>query len=362
MSLPKTLADCINLADLEALGRSKLDQNALEYYQSGANDEITYQANHDSYKQIKLRPRVLVDVAQIDTSTSILGLPIDSPVGIAPTAFHGLAHPEAEQATARAAMNTGTIYTLSTLSNTPMDAIGTIAAGRFWFQLYLCIDREISKNMIKQAEVAGAKALVFTVSAPYVGRREVNERHRFALPNHLGIPNIGPRQILDQSESDTGSQLVNYFQAWVEKSFTWRDIGWIREQTNLPIVLKGILTAEDAKLAVEHDCHIWISNHGGRQLDTAITTIEALPEIAEVVTKQVEIYLDGGITRGTDVIKALALGANAVFLGRAALWGLAAAGQEGVEQTLKLLNNEVQLAMALCGKQNIKQIDTSLLH
>lgn len=355
------LEGTVNLADLEALGRSRLDRNALEYYASGANDELTLRENREGFRRLRLRPRVLVDVSKVDTGTEVLGLPLSSPVGIAPSAFHGLAHPDAEVATARAAASRGSVMTLSTFSNTPIEEVGAAAAGRFWFQLYLCTDRELSRSVIERAEASGARALVFTVDAPFLGRREANERHRFALPPHLHAPNVGTREQLARIETDTGSQLANYFQNLVDKTFTWNDLAWLRSVTRLPIVLKGILTAEDARLAADHGAHVWVSNHGGRQLDTAVSSIEALPEIADEVGGEVEIYLDGGVTRGTDVVKALALGARAVFLGRAALWGLAAGGEAGVRRTLELLEDEVRLALALCGKQNVGQVGRELV-
>ncbi|GAA5437846.1 alpha-hydroxy acid oxidase [Deinococcus aquaticus] len=355
------LTRAVNLADLEILGRAALDRNALEYYASGANDEHTLRGNHAAYARARLRPRMLADVSSVDTGTTVLGLPLSSPIGIAPSAFHGLAHPDAERATARAAHARGSVMTLSTFSNTPIATVGADAAGRFWFQLYLLRDRELSRHTIEQAEAAGARALVFTVDAPYLGRREANERHRFALPPHLSAPNVATRDSLAQVETDSGSQLANYFQHLVDKAFTWRDLDWLRAQTRLPIVLKGILTAEDAHLAAGHGCHVWVSNHGGRQLDTAISSFEALPEIVDAVAGRAEIYLDGGITRGTDVLKAVALGARAVFLGRAALWGLAAGGQAGVERTLQLLEDEFRLAMALCGQARVEDLSPALV-
>ncbi len=357
----QALAEAVNLAEIEALGRARLDRNALEYYASGANDGHTLRANREDFARLHLRPRMLVDVSHIDTSAEVLGLPLDFPVGIAPSAFHGLAHADAERATARAAAAASSVMTLSTFSNTPIEEVGQAAAGRLWFQLYLLRDRELSRAVIARAEASGARALVFTVDAPYLGRREANERHHFALPPHLSAPNVVSRAELARVETDTGSQLTNYFQNLVDKAFTWNDLGWLRAQTTLPIVLKGILTAEDAELAVQHGCHVWVSNHGGRQLDTAVSAVAALPEVADAVAGRAEVYLDGGVTRGTDVLKAVALGARAVFLGRAALWGLAAGGEAGVRRTLDLLRAEVRLALALSGKQNLRQVGRDLL-
>ncbi|EYB69597.1 (S)-2-hydroxy-acid oxidase [Deinococcus phoenicis] len=351
----------VNLGDIEALGRSRLDRNALEYYASGANDEVTLAANRAGFRALRLRPRMLVDVSNVDARTEVLGLPLSCPVGIAPSAFHGLAHPDAELGTARAAASAGSLMTLSTFSNTPIEAVARAAAGRFWFQLYLYTDREVSAEVVRRAEAAGARALVLTVDAPFLGRREPNERHRFALPPHLSVPNAGSREQLHALESEAGSQLVNYFQGLVDKTLSWKDLAWLRSVTSLPIVLKGILTAEDARLAAHHGAQVWVSNHGGRQLDTAVSSIEALPEVVDAVQGQAEVYLDGGVTRGTDVLKAVALGARAVFLGRAALWGLAAGGEAGVRRTLDLLHDEVRLALALCGKQNIGQVGRDLV-
>ncbi|MEF2279000.1 alpha-hydroxy acid oxidase [Deinococcus sp. YIM 134068] len=355
------LRGTVNLADLEALGRSRLDRNALEYYASGANDEVTLHANRAAFRALRLRPRMLVDVSNVDTSTTVLGLPLACPVGIAPSAFHGLAHRAAELGTARAAASAGSIMTLSTFSNTPIEDVADAAPGRMWFQLYPCIDRELSADLVRRAEAAGARALVVTVDAPFVGRREPNERHRFALPPHLRVPNVASRDHLARLESESGSQLVNYFQGLIDKAFTWDDLAWLRSVTSLPVVLKGLLTAEDAVLAAEHGCHVWVSNHGGRQLDTAISSIAALPEVVDAVGGRVEVYLDGGVTRGTDVLKAVALGARCIFLGRAALWGLAAGGEAGVRRTLDLLQDELRLALALSGKQNLGQVGRDLV-
>ncbi|QFP75760.1 alpha-hydroxy acid oxidase [Deinococcus sp. AJ005] len=357
----EALAQAVNLSEIEALGRARLDQNALDYYASGANDGHTHRANHEDFARIRLRPRMLVDVSEVQTTTSVLGLPLDFPVGIAPSAFHGLAHPDAELATARAAAGLGSVMTLSTFSNTPIEDVARAAAGRLWFQLYLYRDREVSAGLVRRAEAAGARALVLTVDTPFVGRREANERHRFNLPPHLEVPNAGSREALAGLETHSGSQLVRHFQGLVDPSLSWRDLDWLKSLSGLPVVLKGILTAEDAELAVQHGCHIWVSNHGGRQLDTAISAIAALPEITDAVAGRMEIYLDGGISRGTDVLKALALGARAVFLGRPALWGLAAGGEEGVRRVLELLKGEVRLALALSGKQSLKEVGRDLL-
>ncbi|AZI44460.1 alpha-hydroxy-acid oxidizing protein (plasmid) [Deinococcus psychrotolerans] len=345
------LADLHNLAQIEAAAKSRLAPSTLSYYDGGANDELTVAANRASYAKLSLLPRVMVDISEIDLTTSVLGTPLKLPIGIAPSALHGLAHPDAECATARAAASMGSLMALSTLSNSTIEEVGEAAPGKWWFQLYLYRDREVSRALVQRAEAAGAGALVLTVDAAYLGRRERLLRLPMVVPEQLALPNIGAQH----------PQPLQYFVSLLDTSLNWKDLAWLRGLTDLPIVLKGILTPQDADLAAEHGCHVWVSNHGGRQLDTAVTALEMLPEISAALAGRCELYLDGGITRGTDVLKALALGANAVFLGRAALWGLAVAGEIGVVHTLKLLEDELRLAMALCGKTSLAQLGPELV-
>ncbi|WP_043802264.1 alpha-hydroxy acid oxidase [Deinococcus gobiensis] len=352
------LSALLNLAEVEAAGRAALAQQpaALDYYVSGANDEHTLRANRADYARVRLRPRVLVDVSRTDLSTTVLGLPVSLPVGIAPSAMHGLAHPDGEAATARAVAGAGSLMGLSTMSWRPLEEVAGAAAGRLWFQLYLYRDRELSRDLVVRAEAAGARALVLTVDAPRLGRREPILRRPLHLPPGVTLPNVGARRPGTEHLSE-----LAHFDSLLDTSLSWRDLDWLAGATRLPIVLKGILTAEDAALAVAHGAHVWVSNHGGRQLDTAVSALEALPEIADAVAGEREIYLDGGVTRGTDVLKALALGARAVFLGRAAFWGLALAGEAGVRHTLELLREELHLAMALCGKTRLDDLGPDLL-
>lgn len=355
MSYPD-LAGLLNLREMEQAAYGVLSPAALAYYRGGANDEVTLRANRDGYAALRLRPRMLADVSRTDLRTEVLGTPLAFPVGIAPCALHGLVHADAEVGTARAAARTGSLMTLSTMSHQTIEAVAQEVPGRFWFQLYLYKDREVSRALVARAEAAGARALVLTVDTPYLGRREEIIRTPVHVAPGTVLPNIGPRR--------TGSEHLDdlaYFDTLLDPSLSWADVAWLRAQTHLPIVLKGLLTAEDAALATEHGCHIWISNHGGRQLDTAVTALEALPEMAEAAGGRAEIYLDGGITRGTDVLKALALGARAVFIARAALYGLALAGEDGVVRTLDLLRDELRLAMALCGKTKISDLGPDLV-
>lgn len=354
--MTRKLTHYLNLHDMETAAAEVLSPAAFAYYSGGANDEFTLWANRDGYAQIKLRPRMLVDVSSVDTSTEVLGVPLSFPLGIAPCAMHGLCHPDAEVATARAAASMGSLMTLSTMSHRTIEDVSQAAPERLWFQLYVYKDREISRALVQRAEAAGARALVVTVDAPSLGRREAIIRTPVHIEPGTILPNIGPRRPGSEQLDD-----LRYFDSLLDPALTWKDIAWLREQTKLPIILKGILTAEDAALAAQHGCHVWASNHGGRQLDTAVTALDALPEIMDTVQGSVEVYLDGGITRGTDILKAVALGAKAVFIARAALYGLALAGEEGVRHTLQLLQDEFRLAMMLSGKTKVSELGSDLL-
>lgn len=353
---PPDLSALLNLAEIEAAGRARMTLEAMTYYAGGANDEHTLRANRESFARLKLLPRVLVDVSEIDTRAAVLGQMLSFPVGIAPSAMHGLAHPDAELGTARAAAQAGSLMTLSTMSTSTIEDVAHAAAGRLWFQLYLYRDREVSREVVQRAAAAGARALVLTVDAPQLGRREGLKRHPLYLPDTLTLPNVGPRR--PGTEHLTP---IDHFNSLLDPSLSWQDLDWLRGVTDLPIVLKGIHSPADAERAAERGCHVWLSNHGGRQLDTAVTPLDVLPETRRRVGDRAEVYLDGGVTRGTDLVKALALGADAVFLGRAALWGLAAGGQAGVEHTLALLHDEFRLAMALCGVTRVADLTPDLI-
>ena len=359
---PLDLTQLINLHDFEAAGQPRLTQNALDYYRSGANDGHTLSNNQAAFSRLRLRPRMLNDVSHVRLETSVLGLPLSAPIGVAPSAFHGLAHQDAELGTVRATAAAGRVMTLSTLSNTSIEEVAAQADGRLWFQLYLYRDRELARALVQRAGAAGARALVLTVDTPRLGRREANVRHGFVLPPHLSTPNVGAQEQMSQIDAEGGSQLAEYFAELMDPSLSWRDVEWLRGITDLPIVLKGVLTAEDAELAVQHGAAaIWVSNHGGRQLDTAVASIEALPEVVQAAAGRAEVYLDGGIRRGTDVLKALALGARAVFLGRPVLYGLACGGQAGVSRVLDLLTDELRLAMALSGQADEAGLSPALV-
>jgi isopentenyl diphosphate isomerase/L-lactate dehydrogenase-like FMN-dependent dehydrogenase len=349
----------INIREFEAAARGRMERTAFEYYAGAACDERTLAANCDAFSRIFLRPRVLVDVSRIDLATSVLGEPIAMPVMLAPTAFNRLAHPDGECAAARAAAGAGTIMVASTLSTCTLEEIAAASSGPLWFQLYVYKDRALTTELVGRAEQAGFRALVLTVDTPHLGRRERDVRNRFTLPAHLAVANFSSIKA-DAERWGVHSSFSAYVHDLFDASLTWDAVAWLRSITKLPIVLKGILTAEDARLAVSHGADgIIVSNHGGRQLDDATPTIVALPEVVEAVDGRTPVLMDGGIRRGTDAFKALALGARAVLIGRAYLWGLAADGEAGVRAVLSLLRDELQLAMALAGRPTIASIDRS---
>jgi len=354
--------DPINLYDYETIAREKLTPMAYDYYASGAHDEITLAENHAAYDRLKLRYRVLRDISRRDISTTVLGHQLRMPVLVAPTAFHKLAHPDGEVATARAAGAAGTLMILSTLSTTSIEDVMAAATGPVWFQLYVYKDRGATEALVQRAAAAGCSALVLTVDAQIWGRRERDVRNRFQLPAGLSVKNLMPagQEAFPKEAQDSG--LAAYVASLFDQTLSWRDVEWLCGLTTLPVLLKGIVHPDDARLAVAHGAAgVIVSNHGGRQLDTAPATIEALPAVVEAVDGRIEVLIDGGIRRGTDVIKALALGARAVAVGRPVLWGLAYDGQRGVERVLELLRSEVDLAVGLCGAASIHELDRGLL-
>jgi 4-hydroxymandelate oxidase len=356
------LSEYLNLFELEAVAKAKLDEAAFGYYASGANDEISLRDNRAAFERIKLFYRVLVDVSTRDLSTTVLGHPVSMPVLIAPTAFHKMAHPDGEAATARAAGDAKTIMILSSLSNTDVEEVVQATSAPIFFQLYVYRDRKATEALVARVEAAGCRALVLTVDAPLLGRRERDVRNRFCLPAGLTVKNLVPEGYGDVPAHTTDSGLAAYFASLLDPALSWKDLAWLRSLTKLPVIVKGIVRADDARRAV--DCGasaIVVSNHGGRQLDTAPATIDALPAIADAVGKSAELFLDGGIRRGTDVIKAVALGAKAVLVGRPVLWGLAADGERGVSRMLGILREELDLAMALVGAGRLAEIGRDLL-
>ena len=341
--------DPINVFDYEAIARTKLPPAHWEYIKGGSDDEVTLRATRASLERIRLRPRVLVDVSAnvLDTRTSVLGTPISMPLMVAPTAMHCLAHPEGECATAQAAGKANTLMIASTTATRSLEEIAQAASGPLWFQLYIYPKLQVAEKLVHRAESAGYRALVLTVDLPVLGNREKDKRNFVVVP---------PPPFVEANFVDVEKR----GQQWV--ALTWESLSWLRSITSLPILLKGILTAEDALLAIEHGMDgIVVSNHGGRQLDSALASIDALPEIVEAVAGRCEVYFDGGIRRGTDILKALALGARAVLVGRPVLWGLAANGAEGAYQVLEILRKELELAMTLSGRPTLSSIDHTVV-
>ncbi len=346
----------INIGDFHREAKEKLPQMFYDYYASGAHDEITLSENSEAYNRIKLRYRVMVDVSERDMSVEILGQKSSMPVLVAPTAFHGLASPEAEIATVKAANKAQTLMILSTLSNTSLEDVKKEATVPMFFQLYVYKDRSATAELVKRAEESGYKAITVTVDAPILGTRERDVRNDFRLPDGLTIKNMTPAQLEKMSE-DSGSGLGNYFASSIDPSLSWKDIEWLKNLTKLPVLVKGVVHPEDAKIALKSGAQgVVVSNHGGRQLDTSPATIEALPDVAEAMDGKGLLLADGGIRRGTDVFKALALGADAVLVGRPILWGLAARGEDGARQILEILRAEFDKAMMLCGFRSVDEI------
>lgn len=358
--------DPVNIREFEAYANKTLPKNAYDYYSSGANDMITLRENRAAFERLRLRPRILRDVEKCDISTSVLGIPVSSPICIAPTAMQRMAHDDGENATSRASAAHNTLMTLSSWSTTALEEVMQAApSGPKWFQLYVYKDRDITTELVRRAERAGYRALAVTVDTPVLGRREADVRNRFKLPSHLTMGNfIGKGGAHSEGTKDGGkdSGLSAYVAGLIDKTLSWKDITWLRTITRLPIVVKGVMTAEDAEMALACGVDaIWVSNHGARQLDTVAATIEMLPEIVTAVRGRCEVYLDGGVCRGTDVVKALALGARAVFVGRPQLWGLAHSGEEGVKKVIQLLKDEVTMATRLCGCTNLSELKKEMV-
>ena len=353
----------INLFEYEALSPQYLSPMALDYYASGAWDEVTLADNRAAFGRYKLRPRMLVDVSQCNLKTEVLGQAVEMPILVAPMAFQCLAHPEGEIATAKAAADLGAGMVLSTMSTQSLEKVATTRKeAPQWFQLYVHRDRPLTEALVKRAEAAGYTALCLTVDAPVLGCRERDRRNQFTLPQGMQLANLATQADLQIPKTENESGLLTYFAQQLDASLTWKDLEWLTSMTTLPVVVKGILRGDDALRAVEHGARgIVVSNHGGRQLDGAIATIDALSEAIAAVDSRVEVFLDGGIRRGTDVLKALSLGAHAVLLGRPVLWGLAVGGEAGVRHILQLLRDELEVAMSLSGCATVADIDPSLV-
>ncbi len=356
------MTDLLNLFDYEEAAQSRLTAQAFGYYAGGAADEVSVRASHAAFDRLLLRPRVMVDVLHRDCRAHLFGHDLAMPVLVAPMAFQALAHSDGELATARAADAAGVPMILSSLSTTAMEDVVAASMAPVWFQLYIFRDREITKALVQRAENAGCKALVVTVDAPIQGKRERDVRNRFHLPEGIEMKNLLPAGKAQFPDAGEGSALAAFINTQFEPSLMWRDIEWLRSVTSLPVIVKGVLRADDAQVAVSHGAEgVIVSNHGGRQLDTTVAPIDALSEVVEAIGDNATVMVDGGIRRGTDVLKAIALGARAVLLGRPVLWGLAVDGEHGASRVLEILKEEFSIAMALCGCRSIEEITGDLI-
>lgn len=346
------LEDIITLADAEEAARLVTPPDFFDFIQGGTGDEITLRWNQERFRDIRLHPRVLVDLGTLNTQTTLFGCAMPSPILFAPTSSNRILHPEGELAVARGASLMGTTYVLSTLSNTAVEQVAEATQSPLWFQIYVQYDLELTKDLMRRAEAAGAKAFCLTVDSPVPGSRSREEKAKFKLPPGLDLPHLvrrrGPgRFTLDRIVPD---RLV------------WSEVEQLIAHAKIPVLLKGIMSPADAEIAMKVGvAGILVSNHGGRQLDTVPATIEVLPEVVAAVAGRVPVLIDGGVRRGTDVVKALALGAQAVLIGRPYLHGLTAGGAEGVAHVQKILLKELRMAMALLGCRDLAAITSSVI-
>jgi len=372
----------INIEDLRRLARRRLPRALFDFVDGGGGDEWSVRENRAAFERITFRPRVLVDVSKRDMTTTVLGQKLASPVVCAPTGMPGLLWPRGEVEAAKAAARVGSIYTLATRATCSIEEVAEAANGRVWFQVYVWQDRELTRKLVERAEAAGAKAMFLTVDVQVVSQRERDLRNGFTVPPKVTLknatdtlrkvdwlwrmlrgPKITDRNFLGLSTRAGGSDLVRlggYVNSLYDPSVDWDDFRWFRSLWKGPLVIKGITTAEDARLAVDHGADgVVVSNHGGRQLDYMPASIDALPEVVDAIGGRAEVLLDSGVRRGTDVVKALALGARACMVGRPYLWGLASGGQPGVERAITILNSEIDRTLALVGRPTLADLDPS---
>ena len=374
----RRLSTVASVADYRRIARRRLPRGVFDYVDGGAEDELTLHRNSEAFRRLEFQPRVLSDVGQIDTSTTVLGRQLPVPVILAPTGFTRIISPGGELDVARAAARAGLPYTLSTMATRSIEEVAAVSDGPKWFQVYVWRDRGLVKDLLARAAASGYEAIVITVDTAVLGRRERDVRHGFTLP-----PKIGPQTLLDGAlhpawtwnfvrsepitfanatgaaggDGSTAVRLADYINGQFDPALSWRDLDWFRAEWDGAIVLKGVQTADDARTAAGAGVEaIALSNHGGRQLDGAPVPLEHLAEVADAVGGQVQVICDGGIRRGSDVIKALALGARACMIGRAYLYGLGAAGQRGVDGVLGLLADDMRRTMALLGRRSVAEL------
>lgn len=367
-SRPPRPADPVTLSDFETLAKRRMTRMAYEYVAGGASDEITLRDNLAAFDRLRLHPRVLMDVSELDTRLTLFGQALEFPILLAPTAYHRLVHPEGEIATVRGAAAAGVTLIASSFATTSIEDMAK--AARFpstgsgqaplWFQLYVNKDRGFTRDLVRRAESAGCRALCVTVDTPVTGLRHRETRSGFALP-----PGVERKNLKGLGENVAGashrSVEGSIYSVVLDPALTWKDIEWLRGISKIPILIKGVLSPDDASKGAGIGVGIIVSNHGGRNLDTVPATIDALPRVADAVNGRVPILMDGGVRRGTDVLKALASGASAVLIGRPYLFALAAQGANGVTQVVKILRREFEMSMALAGRRSLKEIDRSVL-
>ena len=371
-------AQAVNIEDLRRLARRRLPRGVFNYIDGGAEDEVTLRANADAFRRWNFAPRVLADVSRVDTSVTLLGRPLPFPLVLAPTGFARMADPEGELAVARAAARARLPFSLSTVATRSIEEVAAAADGTLWFQLYVLRDRGLVRELVQRAAAAGYQALMPTVDIPVPGRRERDVRHGFTLPPQLGLgtivdgirhpgwtwrfirsdpivfSNVGSGAVGDGSTPVALSSLIN---SLFDPAFTWRDLAWLREIWEGALVVKGIQTVADARLAADHGCDaIVLSNHGGRQLDGAPPVLDLVAPVVDAVGDKAAVICDGGVRRGGDIVKALALGARACMAGRAYLYGLGAGGEAGVDYAIALLADEMARTMALLGCRTVAQL------
>jgi 4-hydroxymandelate oxidase len=354
--------DPLPVADLmqfEPLARRRLAQMAYDYVRSGGGDEITMRENRLAFERLRLSPNVLVDVSRLDTRVSLFGSELEHPILLAPIAYHRLYHAQGEVATAQGASAAGAAFAISSFTTTAIDEIARNTERPIWFQLYVQRDRAFTKDMVQRAVASGCKAVCLTVDTPVLGPRY--GQLSFALPKGMECVHLRGLE-LKSAILGHKTQRGGIYDPLFDPSFNWKDVEWLRSVAGVPVILKGVLSPEDGKRAVEHGADgVIVSNHGGRNLDTVPATIDALPRVVDAVADRIPVMLDSGVRRGTDVLAALARGARAVFIGRPYIYGLALAGAKGVERVINILRDEFARAMALTGRRSIKEIDETVL-
>ena len=379
----RRLAKVGNVDDLRLLAKRRLPGGVFDYFDGAAEDEMTKVENSSAFSKVELRPRVLVDVSSIDTSTTIMGQPVPFPIALSPTGFTRIAHPDGELAVARVAGAVNLPYTLSTLGTRSIEEVAKVATGPLWYQLYVWKDRGLSRELVERARDNGYKAIMLTVDTPVFGRRERDVRRGFTLPPKIGLDTfvdgiLHPKWTWDFVRSEpitfsavagrksvdgsTAVTLSDYVNSQFDPTLSWKDLDWIREVSGLPLMLKGIQSVEDAKLAVELGVDaIALSNHGGRQYDGAPAPVALLPRVVDAVGDSIEVLVDGGVRRGSDVVKACALGARAVMFGRPYLYGLGAGGELGVRWAIDHITSGVTRTMGLIGETSITKLSPGVV-